>query len=258
MFSDLQGRTAVVFGVANKRSIAWSIAQGLHAAGMKLAITYQNERLEQEAKDLILSLPGAEAYMCDVSKDEEIARLFATLKERHGKLHTLVHSVAYAPADEMKNDFVNTTREGFRIALDVSVYSLIAVARAAAPLMQNEDGGSIMTMTYYASEKVVPRYNVMAVAKAALECTVRYLAYELGKQKIRVNAISAGPVKTLAARGIPGFTDMHKAHAERAPLGRNVEVTEVGNTGVFLASDASSGITGEVLYVDCGYNIMGF
>ena len=258
MFSDLQGRTAVVFGVANKRSIAWSIAQGLHAAGMKLAITYQNERLEQEAKDLILSLPGAEAYMCDVSKDEEIARLFATLKERHGKLHTLVHSVAFAPADEMKGDFVNTTREGFRIALDVSVYSLIAVARAAAPLMQTEEGGSIMTMTYYASEKVVPRYNVMAVAKAALECTVRYLAYELGKHKIRVNAISAGPVKTLAARGIPGFTDMHKTHAERAPLGRNVEVTEVGNTGVFLASDASSGITGEVLYVDCGYNIMGF
>jgi enoyl-[acyl-carrier protein] reductase I len=258
MFSDLQGRTAVVFGVANKRSIAWSIAQGLHAAGMKLAITYQNERLEQEAKDLILSLPGAEAYMCDVSKDEEIARLFATLKERHGKLHTLVHSVAFAPPDELKGDFVNTTREGFRIALDVSVYSLIAVARAAAPLMQNEDGGSILTMTYYASEKVVPRYNVMAVAKAALECTVRYLAYELGKNKIRVNAISAGPIKTLAARGIPGFTDMHKTHAERAPLGRNVEVSEVGNTGVFLASDASSGITGEVIYVDCGYNIMGF
>jgi enoyl-[acyl-carrier protein] reductase I len=258
MFSDLQGRTAVVFGVANKRSIAWSIAQGLHSAGMKLAITYQNERLEQEAKDLILSLPGAEAYMCDVSKDEEISALFAALKERHGKLHTLVHSVAFAPADEMKGDFVNTTREGFRIALDVSVYSLIAVARAAAPLMQNEDGGSIMTMTYYASEKVVPRYNVMAVAKAALECTVRYLAYELGKNKIRVNAISAGPVKTLAARGIPGFTDMHKAHAERAPLGRNVDIAEVGNTGVFLASDASSGITGEVIYVDCGYNIMGF
>jgi enoyl-[acyl-carrier protein] reductase I len=196
--------------------------------------------------------------MCDVSKDEEIARLFATLKERHGKLHTLVHSVAFAPPDELKGDFVNTTREGFRIALDVSVYSLIAVARAAAPLMQNEEGGSILTMTYYASEKVVPRYNVMAVAKAALECTVRYLAYELGKNKIRVNAISAGPIKTLAARGIPGFTDMHKTHAERAPLGRNVEVSEVGNTGVFLASDASSGITGEVIYVDCGYNIMGF
>ena len=256
MFSDLQGRNAVVFGVANKRSIAWSIAQGLHAAGMKLAITYQNERLEQEAKDLILSLPGAEGYMCDVSKDDEIERLFVTLKERYGKLHTLVHSVAYAPPDELKGEFLNTTREGFRIAMDVSVYSLVAVARAAAPLMK--DGGSIVTMTYYASEKVVPRYNVMAVAKAGLECSVRYLAFELGKKNIRVNAISAGPIKTLAARGIAGFGDMLKGHEERAPLGRRVEVEEVGSTGVFLASDASSGITGEVLYVDCGYNIMGF
>jgi len=256
MSSDLQGRNGVVFGVANKRSIAWSIAQGLHAAGMKLAITYQNERLEQEAKDLILSLPGAEAYMCDVTKDEEIARLFYTLKERHGKLHTLVHSVAYAPADELKGDFVNTTREGFRIALDVSVYSLIAVTRAAAPLM--EDGGSIITMTYYAADKVVPRYNVMAVAKAGLECSVRYLAYELGQRNIRVNAISAGPIKTLAARGIAGFGDMLKGHEERAPLGRRVEIEEVGSTGVFLASKASSGITGEVIFVDCGFNIMGF
>ena len=256
MSSELQGRNAVVFGVANKRSIAWSIAQGLHAAGMKLAITYQNERLELEARDLIASLPGAEGYMCDVSKDGEIDRLFATLKERHGKLHTLVHSVAFAPAEELKRDFVETSREGFRTAMDVSVYSLIAVSRAAAPLM--EEGGSIMTMTYYASEKVVPRYNVMAVSKAALECTVRYLAYELGKKKIRVNAISAGPVNTLAARGISGFGDMRKEHEQRAPLQRNVEVKEVGSTGVFLASDASSGITGEVIYVDCGYNIMGF
>src|ERR1700686_29652 len=254
MFSDLQGRVGVVFGVANKRSIAWSIAQGLHAAGMKLAITYQNERLEQEAKDLILSLPGAEAYMCDVSKDEEIERLFASLKERHGKLHALVHSVAYAPADELKGDFVNTTREGFRVALDVSVYSLIAVARAATPLM--EDGGSIMTMTYYASEKVVPRYNVMAVAKAGLECSVRYLAYELGKKKIRVNAISAGPIKTLAARGIAGFGEMLKSHEERAPLGRNVDIAEVGSPGVFLASAASSGITGDVVDVDCGAKLL--
>ena len=256
MSPDLQGRNAVVFGVANKRSIAWSIAQGLHAAGMKLAITYQNERLEQEAKDLILSLPGTDAYMCDVSKDEDIARLFATLKERNGKIHTLVHSVAYAPADELKGNFVDTSREGFRVALDVSVYSLIAVARAAAPLMT--DGGSIITMTYYASEKVVPRYNVMAIAKAGLECSVRYLAYELGKDRIRVNAISAGPIKTLAARGIAGFGDMLSEHEERAPLGRRVEIEEVGSTGVFLASDASSGITGEVIYVDCGYNIMGF
>src|SRR5436190_6094152 len=256
MSFSLDGRVAVVFGVANKRSIAWSIAQGLHNAGAKLAITYQNERLEQEAKDLILSLPGAEAFMCDVSKDEEIGRVFGQLKDRYGKLHVLVHSVAFAPAEELKGDFVNTTREGFRVAHDVSVYSLIAVSRAAAPLM--EDGGSIVTMTYYGAEKVVPHYNVMGVAKAALECTVRYLAQDLGKKKIRVNAISAGPIKTLAARGISGLGDMLKSHAERAPLGRNVEVAEVGSTGVFLASDSSSGITGEVIYVDCGYNIMGY
>ena len=256
MSFKLDGRVAVVFGVANKRSIAWSIAQGLHQAGAKLAITYQNERLEQEAKDLILSLPGAEAFMCDVSKDEEIERLFSQLKQRYGKLHTLVHSVAFAPAEDMKADFVNTSREGFRIAHDISVYSLIAVARAAAALM--EDGGSVVTMSYFGAEKVVPHYNVMGVAKAALECTVRYLAYDLGPKKIRVNAISAGPIKTLAARGVAGLGEMLKSHAERAPLKRNVDVNEVGSTGVFLASDASSGITGEVIYVDCGYNIMGF
>ena len=256
MFEDLKGKNAVVFGVANKRSIAWAIAQGLHTAGTNLAITYQNERLEQEARDLIASLPGAEGFMCDVSKDDEIAQLFERLKTRYGKLHALVHSVAYAPADELKGEFVNTTREGFRIAHDISVYSLIAVSRAAASLMT--DGGSIITMTYYGAEKVVPKYNVMGVAKAALECTVRYLAYDLGKQKIRVNAISAGPIKTLAARGISGLGDMLKSHAERAPLQRNVEVGEVGSTGVFLASDAGSGITGETIYVDCGYNIMGF
>jgi len=256
MFEDLKGRNAVVFGVANKRSIAWAIAQGLHAAGANLAITYQNERLEQEARDLVQSLPGAEGYMCDVSKDEEVAQLFEKLKARYGKLHVLVHSVAFAPADELKGDFLNTTREGFRVAHDVSVYSLIAAARGAAPLM--EDGGSIITMTYYGAEKVVPNYNVMGVAKAALECTVRYLAFDLGKKNIRVNAISAGPIKTLAARGISGLSDMLKSHAERAPLQRNVDVNEVGSTGVFLASDAGSGITGEIIYVDCGYNIMGF
>jgi enoyl-[acyl-carrier protein] reductase I len=252
----LEGRVAVVFGVANKRSIAWSIAQGLHEAGAKLAITYQNERMGLEAKDMILALPGAEAFQCDVSNDAEIDSLFAQLKERYGKLNVLVHSVAYAPAAELTGEFVNTTREGFRIAHDVSVYSLIAVSRAAAPLM--DDGGSIITMSYFGAEKVVPHYNVMAVAKAALECTVRYLAFDLGKKKIRVNAISAGPINTLAARGISGFGDMRKSHAERAPLQRNVDVKEVGSTGVFLASDASSGITGEVIYVDCGYNIMGF
>ncbi len=256
MFEDLKGRTAVVFGVANKRSIAWAIAQGLHAAGMNLAITYQNERLEQEAKDLILSLPGAEAFMCDVSNDAAIAGLFETLKQRYGKLHVLVHSVAFAPAEELKGDFVNTTREGFRIAHDVSVYSLIAVARGAAPLMT--EGGGIVTLTYYGAEKVVPKYNVMGVAKAALEATVRYLANDLGPKGIRVNAISAGPIKTLAARGISQLGEMLKAHAERAPLKRNVDPAEVGSTAVFLLSEGGSGITGETLYVDCGYNIMGF
>ena len=256
MSQSMQGKTVVVFGVANKRSIAWAIAQRMQAAGAKLAITYQNERLKQEADDLIASLPGAEAFMCDVSSDEQIASLFSQLKDRYGKLDAVVHSVAFAPADELKNDFAQTTREGFRIALDVSCYSLIAVSRAAAPLMS--DGGSVVTLTYYGAERVVPHYNVMGVAKAALECSVRYLAYDLGKQKIRVNAISAGPIKTLAARGISGLSDMMKAHAERAPLQRNVDVNEVAETAVFLATDGGAGVTGETIYVDCGYNIMGF
>src|SRR5881227_3029300 len=253
--SDTQ-KTAVIFGLANKRSIAWAIAQKLHAAGWRLAITYQNERLEQEAKDLIADLPGAAGFMCDVSFDEQIAKLFEELNSRYGVLHGLVHSVAFAPAEELKGDFFNTTREGFRIAHDISVYSLIAVARAAAPMMTS--GGGIVTLTYYGAEKVVPRYNVMGVAKAALEASVRYLANDFGPKAISVNAISAGPIKTLAARGISGLGDMLKSHAERAPLQRNVDVNEVGSTGVFLASNASSGITGEVIYVDCGYNIMGF
>jgi enoyl-[acyl-carrier protein] reductase I len=253
---DLKGRTAIVFGVANKRSIAWAIAQKLHAAGAQMVLTYQNERLKEEAADLIAALPGAHAYQCDVSVDAEIDQLFGQLKEKYGKLHVLVHSVAFAPADELKNDFLFTTREGFRIAHDVSVYSLIAVTRAAAPLMT--EGGSVVTLSYYGAEKVVPRYNVMGVAKAALEATVRYLAADVGKQNIRVNAISAGPIKTLAARGISGFGDMLKVQAERAPLKRNVDVNEVGATAVFLASDLSTGITGETIYVDCGYNIMGF
>ncbi len=249
-------KTAVIFGVANKRSIAWAIAQKLQQAGWRLAITYQNERLEQEAKDLITDLPGASGFMCDVSSDEEIAKLFAELKSKYGELHGLVHSVAFAPAEDMKGEFINTTREGFRIAHDVSVYSLIAVARAAAPLMPA--GGGIVTLTYYGAEKVVPKYNVMGVAKAALEASVRYLANDLGPKNIRVNAISAGPIKTLAARGVSGLGEMLKSHAERAPLKRNVDAAEVGNTAAFLLSDAGSGITGETLYVDCGYNIMGF
>ena len=205
---------AVIFGLANKRSIAWAIAQKLSAAGWRLAIMYQNERLEQEAKDLITDLAGADGFMCDVTSDEEITKLFEQLKARYGALDGLVHSVAFAPAEDMKGEFLNTTREGFRIAHDVSVYSLIAVARAAAPLMTA--GGGIVTMTYYGAEKVVPKYNVMGVAKAALEATVRYLANDLGPNGIRVNAISAGPIKTLAARGVSQLGEMLKSHAERA------------------------------------------
>jgi enoyl-[acyl-carrier protein] reductase I len=256
MSTSLEGRTVAIFGVANKRSIAWGIALQMQQAGAQLAITYQNERLKQEADDLIAALPNSKAFQCDVSRDDEITQLFEQLKAQYGKLDALVHSVAFAPAEELKGEFVDTSREGFRMAHDISVYSLVALARAARPLMT--DGGSIITMTYYGAEKVVPKYNVMGVAKAALEASVRYLAYDLGKNKIRVNAISAGPIKTLAARGISGFGEMLKTQAERAPLQRNVDVKEVAETAVFLASDAGSGITGETIYVDCGYNIMGF
>jgi enoyl-[acyl-carrier protein] reductase I len=249
-------KSAVIFGLANKRSIAWAIAQKLQQAGWRLAITYQNERLALEAKDLIADLPGADGFMCDVTQDDQLARLFSDLKEKYGVLHGLVHSIGFAPEADLKGDFVNTTREGFRIAHDISVYSLIAVSRGALPLMTS--GGSIVTLTYYGAEKVVPRYNIMGVAKAALEATVRYLANDLGPKNIRVNAISAGPIKTLASRGISGFGDMLKVQAERAPLKRNVDPAEVGATATFLLSDAGSGITGETIYVDCGYNIMGF
>jgi enoyl-[acyl-carrier protein] reductase I len=252
----LKGRAAVIFGLANKRSISWAIAQKLSEAGMQLAICYQNERMKQEADGLISELAGATGFQCDVSSDAEIAEVFEKIKAKYGTLHTVVHSVAYAPAEELKNDFLQTTREGFRIAHDVSCYSLIAVSRGAAPLMT--EGGSIMTLTYFGAEKVVPKYNVMGVAKAALEASVRYLAADLGRRNVRVNAISAGPIKTLAARGIGDFSDMLKAHVEKSPLHRNVDPAEVGGTALFLASDLSSGITGETIYVDCGYNIMGF
>jgi enoyl-[acyl-carrier protein] reductase I len=253
---DLAGKTAVVFGLANKRSIAWGIAQKLHEAGATLAICYQNERMKLEAQSLIYELPGAHGFQCDVSSDEQIEQVFATFKQHFGKIDILVHAVAFAPAADLKGDFINTSREGFRIALDVSVYSLIAVTRAAAPLMT--EGGSIITLSFYAAEKVVPHYNVMAVAKAGLESTVRYLASNLGSRNIRVNAISAGPIKTLAARGVGDLGDMLKSHADRAPLHRNVDQLEVGGAALFLASDLSSAITGEIMYVDCGYNIMGF
>jgi len=253
---DLAGKTAVVFGLANKRSIAWGIAQKLHAAGATLAICYQNERMKAEAEDLIGELPGAQGLQCDVSSDAEIDALFASLKEKYGKLDILIHAVAFAPAEDLRGEFVNTSREGFRIAHEVSVYSLVALSRAAAPLMT--DGGSIVTLTYFGAEKVVPNYNVMGVAKAALEATVRYLAWNLGPRNIRVNAISAGPIKTLAARGVGALGDMLKSHADRAPLHRNVDQLEVGGAALFLSSPLASAVTGETLYVDCGYNIMGF
>jgi Enoyl-[acyl-carrier-protein] reductase (NADH) len=252
---DLKGKVAVVFGLANKRSIAWGIAQKLSEAGATLAICYQNERLKRDADELAASLPNAKTHQCDLSSDSEIDGLFATLKDTYGKLHILVHAVAFAPPDEIKNDFILTSREGFRIAHDVSSYTLIAVSRAAVPLMT--EGGSIMTLTYYGSTKVFPNYNVMGLAKASLEAGVRYLAASLGSKNIRVNAISAGPIKTLAARGIGDFTKILDAVTARAPLHRNVDQLEVGNAALFLASDLSSGITGEITYVDCGYNVIG-
>lgn len=255
---DLKGKVAVIFGLANKRSIAYGIAQKFAEAGATLVLSYQSERLRREAEELIESLgqqTTAEAFQCDVASDEEIDTLFANIKESFGTIHAVIHAVAFAPPDAIKNDFLLTKREDFRIAHDISAYSLIAVARAAAPLM--EAGGSILTLTYYGAEKVFPNYNVMGVAKAALEATVRYLAASLGPRGIRVNAISAGPIKTLAARGIGDFSKILDAVTERAPLKRNVDQSEVGGAALFLASDLASGITGEITFVDCGYNITG-
>jgi enoyl-[acyl-carrier protein] reductase I len=252
----LDGKHGVVLGVANKRSIAWAIAQALGGAGMRLAFTYQGERLKENVEELAGTLPGSVLYPCDVGSDADIAAVFDAIARDFGALDTLVHSVAYAMPDDLKNDFVQTSRDGFRVAHDVSAYSLVAVTRAAAPLLEKSGQGSVIAMTYYGSEKVAAGYNVMGVAKASLEATVRYLAANLGPRGIRVNAISAGPVNTLAARGLKGFTTMLQHHAERAPLRRNVELREVGDTALFLASTMASGITGEVLFVDCGYNIM--
>jgi enoyl-[acyl-carrier protein] reductase I len=252
---QLEGKTAVIFGLANKRSIAWGIALKLHEAGAKLAICYQNERMKSEAQGLIDDLPGAEGFQCDVSSDAEIDVVFQQFKDRFGTIDILVHAVAFAPAEDLRGDFVNTSREGFRVAHDVSVYSLIGVTRAAVPLMPN--GGSVITLSYYGAEKVVPHYNVMGVAKAALEATVRYLASSLGAKGIRVNAISAGPIMTLAGRGVGQMGDMLRNHAEKAPLKRNVKQIEVGGAAAFLASDLSGAITGETIYVDCGYSVMG-
>jgi enoyl-[acyl-carrier protein] reductase I len=254
--ASLAGKNGLIFGVANQRSIAWAIAQAWHEAGARLAFTYQGERLKENVEELVGTFgKGAPLYPCDVTKDEDIARVFEQMARDFGTLHVLLHSVAFAPKEALEGEFINTSREAFRIAHDVSAYSLIALARAAAPLMTG--GGSVVAMTYYGAVKVVPRYNVMGVAKAALEASVRYLAFDLGPKKIRVNAISAGPVNTLAARGISGFTQMLKQYEGRAPLKRNIEPHELGSAGLFLASDMSTGTTGQVLYVDSGYEIMG-
>ncbi|HVG27146.1 MAG TPA: enoyl-ACP reductase [Acidobacteriaceae bacterium] len=255
---DMQGQVAVVFGVANKRSIAYSIAESLANAGATLVLCYQSERLKREADELVASLGQADkarTIQCDVTSDEEIESAFSQIRDAFPVIHTVVHSVAFAPADAIKNDFLLTKREDFKIAHDISVYSLIAIARAAAPLMT--EGGSMLTLTYYGSEKVFPNYNVMGVAKAALEATVRYLAASLGPKNIRVNAISAGPIKTLAARGIGDFNVILDKVTERAPLHRNVEQAEVGGAALFLTSRLASGITGEITYVDCGFNVTG-
>ena len=255
---DMKSKVAVVFGLANKRSIAYAIAERLATAGSTLVLCYQSERLKAEAEELIESLGQtgkARAIQCDVSNDAEIDAAFAQIAAAFPVIHTVVHSVAFAPADAIKNDFLQTKRDDFRIAHDVSVYSLIAIARGAAPLLT--EGGSILTLTYYGSQKTFPNYNVMGVAKAALEATVRYLAASLGPKGIRVNAISAGPIKTLAARGIGDFATILDKVTERAPLHRNIEQVEVGNAALFLASDLASGITGEIMYVDCGFNSTG-
>jgi enoyl-[acyl-carrier protein] reductase I len=252
----LKDKLGVVFGVANKRSIAWSIAQAWHQAGARLAFTYQGERLRENVEELVDTF-GAEAplYPCDVTRDEDIQSVFEGLTRDFGKLHLVLHSIAFAPRQALEGRFLDTSRDAFKVAHDVSAYSLVALARGAHPLMK--EGGSILAMTYYGAEKVVPHYNVMGVAKASLEASVRYLAHDLGPEGIRVNAISAGPMNTLAARGISGFTDMLKHHALHSPLKRSVLPKELGDTGLYLASDMSSAVTGEVIYVDGGYNIMG-
>jgi len=252
----LDGKTGIIFGVANKRSIAWAIAQSLSAAGMRLAFTYQGDRLKENVEALAGTLPGSLLYPCDVTSDTEIASVFTALGRETGALDVLVHSVAFAQREDLEGAFSKTSREGFRVAHDISAYSLVGLTRAALPLLEKSGQASVLAMTYYGAEKVATGYNVMGVAKASLEATIRYLAADVGARGIRVNAISAGPVNTLAARGIRGFTEILKHHAEKAPLKRNVELREVGDTALFLASTLSSGITGEVIYVDCGYHIM--
>lgn len=251
----LDGKKGLIIGVANKHSIAWAIAQSAAREGAQLLFSYQNERLRENVEELVQTMPGASACVCDVGDDAQIDALMEEAGQKLGRLDFLVHSLAFAPREELTGEFLNTTRRGFATALDVSAYSLVAVTRAAVPMMT--EGGSIVTLTYLGSERVVPHYNVMGVAKAALEATVRYLAHDLGPKNIRVNAVSAGPIKTLAARGVSGISKMVDHHRAFAPLRRATEQGEVGDTALFLVSPLGRGITGEVIYVDGGYHILG-
>ena len=255
--TDLAGKTGLIVGVANNRSIAWAIARAAAGAGARLAVTYQGERLEENVRELAASLTDPLIMPCDVTDDAQIAAVFSGIERDFGGLDFVVHGAAYAPREELSAPFVQTTREGFRLSLDISAYSLIALARGAAPLMEKRGGGSILTLTYLGSERVFQNYNVMGVAKAALESTVRYLAADLGPRGIRVNAISAGPIKTLAASGISGFTSILQHYRDRAPLRRTVETAEVADAALFLLSAAGRAVTAEVLMVDGGYHATG-
>ena len=253
---DLADKTGVVFGVANHRSIAWSIAEILHQAGARLAVCYQNERVRENVEKLVAPWGDCPLVECDVGSDGSVAAAFDVLAGELGGRDIVVHSVAFAERGDLGGRFVDTGREGFRLALDISAYSLVAVSRHAAPLMA-ANGGSILTLTFQASNRVFPGYNVMGTAKAALENEVRQLASDLGPDNIRVNAISAGPLDTLSSRVIARYRDMKRAHAERSPMGRNITAEEVAKAGLFLCSDLASGVTGEIVHVDTGYNIMG-
>jgi enoyl-[acyl-carrier protein] reductase I len=252
----LNGKTGIIFGVANKRSLAWAIAKRAAEQGARIALTYQGERLKENAEELAATIDNPLLLPCDVAKDEDIAAVFQGVKEQFGSLDFVVHGVAFALKEELEGEYVNTSREGHRIAQDISVYSLTAIAQHAAPLMA-ERGGSILTLTYLGGERVIPHYNVMGVAKAALDMSVRYLAADLGQRGIRVNALSAGPIKTLAAAGISGFNRILEHMRNHAPLRRNVTQDEVADAALFLLSDLSRGVTGELLHVDSGYHIVG-
>jgi enoyl-[acyl-carrier protein] reductase I len=255
--SSLAGRTGLIVGVANKRSIAWAIAQAASNAGARLALTYQGERLEENVRELSAPLTDPLILPLDVTDDAQIANVFSEIDRSFGGLDFVVHGAAYAPREELSNPFVQTTRDGFKMALDVSAYSLITLSRGALPLMEKKGGGSILTLTYLGSERVFHNYNVMGVAKAALESTVRYLAADLGPKNVRVNAISAGPIKTLAASGVSGFSSILQIYRDRAPLRRTVDTSEVADAALFLLSDAGRAVTAEVLMVDGGYHATG-